>query len=229
MPRELVESSCGSGFKYQPRCDLTHKVSVFYATQLTHQWQVIHRRPLRFLYVILLIIFCRDQSILFPHPYMEADMAENAMTEKEFRTLRRVIKPFSRLNVFVYKLTGGRVMGTLTGRPVMLVTMEGVKSGKTRTIPLMYVPYNDGVIVVASQGGAPRSPVWYKNLIANPDIIVQYKNHTMNLRARQVEDAEKAEVWPVCVEHYHEYDDYQKRTDRNIPVFVCEPRKVSPT
>ena len=77
-------------------------------------------------------------------------MAENAMTEKEFRTLRRVIKPFSRLNVFVYKLTGGRIMGTLTGRPVMLVTMEGVKSGKTRTIPLMYVPYNDGVIVVAS-------------------------------------------------------------------------------
>jgi deazaflavin-dependent oxidoreductase (nitroreductase family) len=155
---------------------------------------------------------------------MEADMAENAMTEKEFRTLRRVIKPFSRLNVFVYKLTGGRAMGTLTGRPVMLVTMEGVKSGKTRTIPLMYVPYNDGVIVVASQGGAPRSPVWYKNLIANPDIVVQYKNRTMNLRARQVEDAEKAEVWPVCVEHYHEYDDYQKRTDRNIPVFVCEPR-----
>ena len=224
MPRELLESSCGSGFKYRPRCDLTHKVCVFYATRSTHQWQVTRRWPQLFLYVILLIIFCRDQSILLSHSYMEADMAENAMTEKEFRTLRRVIKPFSRLNVFVYKLTGGRVMGTLTGRPVMLVTMEGAKSGKTRTIPLMYVPYNDGVIVVASQGGAPRSPVWYKNLIANPDIVVQYKNHTMNLRARQVEDTEKAQVWPVCVEHYHEYDDYQRRTDRNIPVFVCEPR-----
>jgi F420H(2)-dependent quinone reductase len=151
-------------------------------------------------------------------------MAENPMTEKEFRTLRRVIKPFSRLNVFVYKLTGGRVMGTLTGRPVMLVTMKGAKTGKERTIPLMYVPYKNGVIVVASQGGAPKSPVWYNNLVANPDIVVQYKSTRMNLRARRVDDAEKARVWPICVEHYHEYDDYQKRTDRNIPVFVCEPR-----
>ena len=151
-------------------------------------------------------------------------MAENPMTEKEFKTLRRVIKPFSRLNVFIYQLTGGRIMGKLTGRPVMLVTMKGAMTGKTRTIPLMYVPYKEGVIVVASQGGAPKSPVWYKNLVANPEVVVQYKSHKMNLRARQVDDAEKAAVWPVCVEHYHEYDDYQKRTDRNIPVFVCEPR-----
>ena len=151
-------------------------------------------------------------------------MAENQMTEKEFKALRRVIKPFSRLNVFVYKLTGGRVMGTLTGRPVMLVTMKGAKTGKERTIPLMYVPYKNGVIVVASQGGAPKSPVWYNNLVAHPDIVVQYKRNKMSLRARRVDDAEKARVWPICVEHYREYDDYQKRTDRNIPVFVCEPR-----
>lgn len=152
-------------------------------------------------------------------------MAENPMSEKEFNTLRRFIKPFSHLNVFVYKLTGGRIMGKLTGRPVMLVTMTGVKSGKRRTIPLMYVPYKEGVILVASQGGAPKSPVWYNNVVANPDIVVQYKSKKMYLKARQVDDEEKAAVWPVCVEHYHEYDDYQKRTDRNIPVFVCEPRQ----
>lgn len=151
-------------------------------------------------------------------------MADNPMTAREFNTLRRVIKPYSRLNVFIYKLTNGRIMGTLTGRPVMLVTMTGAKSGKPRTVPLMYVPYKDGVILVASQGGAPTSPVWYHNLVAHPDILVQYKNKKMKLRARRVDDAEKALVWPVCVEHYHEYDDYQKRTDRNIPVFVCEPR-----
>lgn len=151
-------------------------------------------------------------------------MAEKPMTEKEFKNLRRFIKPFSHLNVFLYKMTGGRVMGRLYGRPVMLVTMTGAKSGKSRTIPLMYVPYKDGVILVASQGGAPKSPVWYRNVVAHPDIVVQYKSQKMNLRARQVDDAEKAEVWPVCVEHYQEYEDYQKRTDRNIPVFVCEPR-----
>jgi len=106
----------------------------------------------------------------------------------------------------------------------MLVTMTGAKSGKSRTVPLMYVPYKEGVIIVASQGGSPRSPVWTRNLIANPDIVVQYKSKLMNLRARQVDDAEKALVWPICVEHYPEYEDYQKRTDRKIPVFVCEPR-----
>lgn len=151
-------------------------------------------------------------------------MAENPMTEEEFRRFRGFLKFFSKLNVFVYKLTGGRLMGRLQGREVMLVTMTGAKSGQPRTIPLMYVPYKDGVIVVASQGGAPRSPVWTGNLLANPDIAVQYRDKKMNLRARRVDDAEKAEVWPTCVEHYPPYDDYQKRTDRNIPVFVCEPR-----
>ncbi len=151
-------------------------------------------------------------------------MAQNPMTEAEVKRFRRLLKPFSKLNSVVYKWTGGRVMGRLQGRPVMLVTMTGAKSGKPRTIPLMYVPYKDGVVVVASQGGSPRSPVWYNNLVANPDVVVQYRKETMKLRAREIDDAERAEVWPVCVEHYHEYDDYQKRTDRKIPVFVCEPR-----
>lgn len=151
-------------------------------------------------------------------------MSENSMTERQVKFLRMLVKPISKLNSIVYRLTDGRVMGSIQGRPVMLVTMTGVKSGKPRTIPLMYVPYKDGVIVVASMGGAPKSPVWTNNLIANPDIVVQYQSKKMKLRARRVDDAEKAEVWPTCVEHYPPYDDYQKRTERNIPVFVCEPR-----
>jgi deazaflavin-dependent oxidoreductase (nitroreductase family) len=151
-------------------------------------------------------------------------MAQGEMTEKEFNKIRRFIKPFSALNVFIYRLSGGRLMGKFQGRDIMLVTMTGAKSGKQRVIPLMYVPYNAGVIVVASQGGAPKSPVWYNNLVANSDIEVQYRDKKMKLRARRVDDAEKALVWPVCVEHYPAYDDYQTRTSRNIPVFVCEPR-----
>ena len=115
-------------------------------------------------------------------------------------------------------------MGSFQGLPVCLITMKGAKSGMTRTIPLMYVPYKEGVIIVASQGGAPKSPVWYKNLLANPDIEAQYRSKKMKLRARQVDDAEKAAVWPTCVKHYPPFEDYQARTDRNIPVFVCEPR-----
>jgi len=151
-------------------------------------------------------------------------VAQNPMTDKEYKQLRSFIKPFSALNVFVYKLTSGRLMGKFQGRPVVLIEMTGARSGKKRTIPLMYVPYKDGVIIVGSQGGAPKSPVWVKNLQANPDIVAQYRGKRMKLRARQVDDAEKAELWPICVKHYHEFADYQARTDRNIPVFDCQPR-----
>ena len=115
-------------------------------------------------------------------------------------------------------------MGTIGGRQVCLVTMTGAKSGKLRTVPLMYVPYEDGVIIVASLGGAPKHPVWYYNLVSNPDIEVQYRRRKLKLRARRVDADEKARVWPTCVEHYPPYEDYQRRTDRDIPVFVCEPR-----
>ena len=150
-------------------------------------------------------------------------MAENPMTEKEFKRLRSFIKPFSRFNSFVYKLTQGRLMGTLGGRAVVLIKMKGARSGQIRTVPLMYVPYKEGVIIVASQGGAPKSPVWHKNLEVNPEIEAVYKGKTMKLKARRVDDAEKAAVWPVCVEHYPPFEEYQNRTDRNIPVYVCEP------
>jgi deazaflavin-dependent oxidoreductase (nitroreductase family) len=150
-------------------------------------------------------------------------MAENPMSQEEFIKMRKFIKPFSRLNVWVYKLTRGLLMGKFQGRPVMLVTMTGAKTGKSRTIPLMHVPYKEGVVVVGSQGGAPKSPVWVKSIQQNPEVVVQYKTKKMNLRARQADDAEKAEVWPTCVEHYPPYDDYQNRTERNIPMFICEP------
>ena len=146
------------------------------------------------------------------------------MTEQEFKRLRQFIRPFSALNTFVYRLTGGRWMGSFQGRPIMLVTMRGAKTGKQHTIPLMHVPYKEGVIVVGSQGGAPKSPVWVKNLQVNPDVVVQVGGRKLELRARQVGEAEKAQLWPICVQHYREYADYQARTDRSIPVFVCEPR-----
>tara|TARA_B110000444_G_C18810646_1_gene582394 strand:- start:431 stop:886 length:456 start_codon:yes stop_codon:yes gene_type:complete len=151
-------------------------------------------------------------------------MAKNPMSTEEFEKMRKFIKPFSKLNVFVYKLTRGLLMGKFQGRPVMLVTMTGVKTGNENTIPLMYVPYKDGVIVVGSLGGAPKSPVWVKSIQENPDIIVQYGGSKMKLRARQADDNEKAEVWSTCVDNYAPYQDYQDRTDRNIPVFICEPR-----
>ena len=87
----------------------------------------------------------------------------------------------------------------------------------------MYVPYGDAVIIVASQRRAPHSPVWHKNLVAHPDIEVQYKRRHMKPRARQVDDEAKARLWPVCLESDPPFDEYPARTGRNLPVFVCEP------
>jgi deazaflavin-dependent oxidoreductase (nitroreductase family) len=139
---------------------------------------------------------------------------------------RGFLKAFTRLNVWVYRASGGRLMNKLAGDPICLVTMTGARSGRVRTIPLMYVPYRDGVLLVASQGGAPSHPVWYHNLVAHPDIIVVQGGRTRNLSARVLSGAERADAWPVCVEHYAPYADYQERTNREIPVFYCGPKQA---
>jgi len=139
---------------------------------------------------------------------------------------RGFLKAFTRLNVWVYRASGGRLMNKLAGDPICLVTMTGASSGRRRTIPLMYVPYRDGVLLVASQGGAPRHPVWYHNLVAHPDVLVQQGGHTLRLRARVLNGEEREAAWPVCVEHYAPYADYQQRTNREIPVFYCEPEQA---
>ena len=135
---------------------------------------------------------------------------------------RWVLKIFTRVNVFVYKLSGGRLMNTLSGMPIVLVTMTGAKSERTITIPLMYVPHDKGFILVASQGGAPKHPAWYYNLVKHPSIEIAHEGVTRELTARRVAEDEKATLWPTCVEYYPPYEQYQRRTERLIPVFLCE-------
>ena len=135
---------------------------------------------------------------------------------------RWFLKAMTRAHVFLHRLTGR--LNKLAGDEVCFVTMTGAKSGRTITIPLMYVPYRDGVLLVASQGGAPKNPVWYNNLVKHPDIEVEYRGRTMALRARLATPEEKPALWPICDEHYAPYAEYRGRTDRDIPIFVCEPR-----
>ena len=104
------------------------------------------------------------------------------------------------------------------------MTMTGAKSGRTRTIPLMYVPHEEGVLLVASQGGAPKNPVWYGNLVKHPEIEVSHRGRRMQLRARLAAPEEKPALWPICDQHYAPYAPSRQRTPRDIPVFVCEPR-----
>jgi len=135
-----------------------------------------------------------------------------------------LLKAMTRVHVVVYRLTGGRVGKSFAGDAICMVTMKGAKTGKQRTVPLMYVPDGDALLLVASQGGAPKNPAWYHNLVAHPDIVVEQGGVRTSLRARQVGAEEKVKLWPICVSHYAPYEQYRHRTSRDIPVFRCEPR-----
>ncbi|MEJ3656906.1 nitroreductase family deazaflavin-dependent oxidoreductase [Actinomycetes bacterium KLBMP 9759] len=111
----------------------------------------------------------------------------------------------------------------IMGRPVVLVTTLGVKSGKLRKVPLMRVEHDGTYAIVASLGGAPKHPVWYHNVKAEPLVELQDGTVTRDYRAREVTGEEKAVWWERAVEAYPEYANYQKKTDRQIPVFVLEP------
>jgi len=126
--------------------------------------------------------------------------------------------------VKVYERSGGQQANTLrdTGLPVIIVTMWGNKSGKVRKIALMRVEHNGEYALVASMGGAPKHPVWYFNLKANPDqLTIQDGQEPFEAAVREVTGEERAEWWERAVAAYPPYAEYQKRTDREIPVFVA--------
>lgn len=127
--------------------------------------------------------------------------------------------------VDTYESSGGTEGLTLQGVPVVLVTMRGRRTGKVRKAPVMRVEHDGTYAAVASKGGAPDHPGWYHNLLADPDVTVQDGPDVHEMRAREVEGDEKAVWWARAVEVWPPYDDYQRRTDRAIPVVVLEPRQ----
>ena len=150
------------------------------------------------------------------------DVAEIPVKYEKY--VRAAAKFFTRVNVGVYKLSKGRLMNKGPGqKPICLVTMTGRKTGKKREIPLMHVAHGDKKVLVASLGGISKNPVWYYNLKANPDVTITAEGTTHDYRAREVGPDEKASLWPVICAAYPPYDEYQARTDRDIPVFVCDP------
>ncbi len=107
-------------------------------------------------------------------------------------------------------------------RPVVLLTVTGVKTGKQRYVPLMRVEKDGRYAMVASKGGAPEHPSWYFNVKANPSVTVQDGDRVVQLTARELEGPEREEWWRLAVEAYPPYAEYQTKTARQIPVFVLE-------
>ena len=122
-------------------------------------------------------------------------------------------------------VSGGRLGGTAFGMPVVELHTTGRKSGQRRsTILTAPLQDDDRVVLIASKGGDHRHPDWYQNLVANPEVEVTIEGETRPMRARTASSEEKAELWPRIVAVYKGYGGYQRRSDRDIPVVICEPR-----
>jgi deazaflavin-dependent oxidoreductase (nitroreductase family) len=128
-----------------------------------------------------------------------------------------------RNQVELYESSGGTEGTTNRGRPVIVLTSVGAKSGKLRKTPLQRVEHDGVYAVVASKGGAPDNPTWYNNLVANPRVELQDGPVTREYDAREISGDERDVWWERAVESWPDYADYQTKTDRLIPVFVLEP------
>jgi F420H(2)-dependent quinone reductase len=129
-----------------------------------------------------------------------------------------------KLNVPLYRLSGGRIGGRVSDSPVMLLTAVGRKSGQRRTVPILYMPDGERQIVIGSNAGHTNEPAWSLNLKANPEAEVEIGRKRHAVRARVAEGEERAELWRKVNEQYSGFDDYEARTDRDIAVFVLDQR-----
>ena len=136
------------------------------------------------------------------------------------------VRTMSWVNTALFRASGGRIGNKfMRGAPVCLVTTTGAKSGQRRTTPLIYLADGESVVIVASKGGMSHHPAWYHNLAKHPEAQVQIGSSVREMVARRASDTEKATLWPRLVAIYRDYDDYQARTDRNIPVMILAPRR----
>jgi deazaflavin-dependent oxidoreductase (nitroreductase family) len=131
---------------------------------------------------------------------------------------------FGQEHVERYRATDGEEgHDWMKGTSTLLLTTTGRKSGEERTTPLIYGKHGDSYLVVASQGGAPDNPKWFKNLEKDPEAEIQVKADRMKVHARTATPDEKPELWKTMTGEWPDYDDYQQKTDREIPVVVLEP------
>jgi deazaflavin-dependent oxidoreductase (nitroreductase family) len=128
------------------------------------------------------------------------------------------------LHVRLYRLTGGRIGGHIGKAPVLLLTHKGRRSGAIRTTPLLYLADGERLVVVASYGGAPRHPAWYLNLEAHSNVEIQAGKTRRPVTARTATPEERARYWPRVVALYRSYESYQRKTEREIPLVLLEPR-----
>ena len=138
--------------------------------------------------------------------------------------LRYLFRAGTPAHVAVYRLTGGRLLGSLGRRaPILLLTTGGRKTGKERTNPLVYGEDDGRYVVVASAGGASTHPAWYLNLASNPAATIEVKGRRLAVTAQTASPGEKARLWPKMTAAWPGYDAYQRKTRRDIPLVILTP------
>ncbi len=135
-----------------------------------------------------------------------------------------VWKRFNALNTLVYRASDGRILGSFDGNPALLLHHVGRRSGEARVTPLIYLRDGDDLVVVGSMGGTPKDPAWVHNLRAAPDTEAEIGRERRAVRARVANAQERARLWPLLVAAYPAFDNYQARTEREIPVVILSPR-----
>jgi F420H(2)-dependent quinone reductase len=129
-----------------------------------------------------------------------------------------------KLNIPLYRLSGGRIGGRINRAPVLLLTTTGRKSGQQRTAPVVYLADGESLVVIGSNAGHSRTPAWSLNLQANPDAEVEVGRERRPVRARVAAGEERVDLWRKHNEQYSGFDEYEARTDRDIALFVLQPR-----
>ncbi|HEY3070195.1 MAG TPA: nitroreductase family deazaflavin-dependent oxidoreductase [Gaiellaceae bacterium] len=130
----------------------------------------------------------------------------------------------TRVHTPLYRLTKGRIGGSMGRAPILILTTTGRKTGELRSNPLLYQQDGDAYLVVASAGGQPKNPAWYRNLEANPEAEIQVKDRTLPVRAETAGPDRRPRLWQKMTAVWPGYDEYQTKTEREIPVVVLSPR-----
>jgi deazaflavin-dependent oxidoreductase (nitroreductase family) len=134
------------------------------------------------------------------------------------------VRALGKFNVPIYRLTRGRMLGKWAAAPVLLLTTTGRRSGEPRTTPVVYLADGERLVVIGSNAGNANAPAWALNLKAEPDAEVEIEHRRQPVRARIAHGEERAELWRKMNELYAGFQDYERRTTREIAVFVLEPR-----
>jgi F420H(2)-dependent quinone reductase len=137
--------------------------------------------------------------------------------------MNKIIQLSMAVHVFLYRKTGGKFGAHFGGMDVLLLDSKGRKTGKTRTTPLAYFEHDGLWVITASNAGKERHPGWYYNLKHEPRVFIQIQNQSHLVCAKQADESARAQLWPLLIQKYPNFNSYQQKTAREIPMFLLEP------